>query len=89
MLQEGMELFTPFVNKFTTLRAHMEISHEDMMKFDALPKGEKGLMSVITVFDTVSQAAYLISRAPCGLGCECAAVIVECDECKKANENNG
>jgi hypothetical protein len=67
-------LFTPYVSELTELRAHMEISTSDYDAFDKLPRQESE--QAVTVFDAVSNDHYQVKRAPCGLGCYCAAVIV-------------
>lgn len=65
--------FTPFVCEGTRLRACLEISSQDLQKFNSLPKESE---AAVEVFDELSQNMYRVKRADCGRGCRCAAVLV-------------
>ena len=63
-------LFTPFVNARSGLRAHMQLSDEDMQKIG------RGAPWEAEVLDKLSGRTYKVRGVPCGLDCFCAAAIV-------------
>jgi hypothetical protein len=66
-------IFTPFASKKSNETINMQISHEDMAKFNALDHTSR---KSVEVFDNVTQKTYKVARESCGLACRCAAVVL-------------
>ena len=81
-------LFTPFApadmpgeripDDLGNRRLRLRISEEDDRRFDLLPPRSGDHACVVT--DLLTGTSYWVRRAPCGLGCYCAAEVV-CHEC--------
>lgn len=50
---------------------NLHVSEQDRLAFNALPRGGSG--QAVTVTDQITLGLYRVRRAPCGLGCYCAA----------------
>jgi hypothetical protein len=70
---EGL-LFTPYENTKSGKRITMNISQEDMAKFDKLPSQQN--KQTITIKNLKNGKKYVVRRANCGAGCYCAAEVV-------------
>jgi hypothetical protein len=64
-------IFTPYLNKKTKLRAYLTLSDEDAMK---IPIDRTQPWRVV-VTDRFSGLTVTATDADCGLGCHCGAVI--------------
>jgi hypothetical protein len=65
-------LFTPQVSRQDETRLYLQVSAEDIAKVrSAKPKGQY----VVTDLETGKR--FLAERAPCGLGCYCASVVIK------------
>ena len=60
---------------FDCERAKLSVSDEDRKRFNDLPVGNDNMN--IYVEDKLSGRKIEVARADCGLGCFCAAVVIE------------
>jgi hypothetical protein len=73
MTQQSGHLFTPRVSHASEERRHLRISDADLRKVLSVPRGSnwRGVVEDLETGDKIA-----VRGAPCGLGCECDAIIV-------------
>lgn len=69
------EIFTPFLPAYGDKRIMLLLTPQDREAFDSLPDGRS--RSVVEVWDLLTDTTFTVRRARCGLGCYCAAEVVE------------
>ena len=67
-------LFTPYENSKSQKKIRMNISKEDMAKFDKLPSSTN--KKTVTVKNLKNGKKYVVRRADCGARCYCAGEVV-------------